>query len=132
MSITRFFDKELNAPLKNSRWSWGAVSVSGGAVYLRVWADEFETRDAKRWARLTRRAAFVDRPNHPGWLERKEHVLMVVEGAKSYAVVCRAKHPSGSPRQIASFNKKQVLVGGAVRTDCCGDHWLEIVDRRKM
>lgn len=131
MSITRFFDKQLNAPLRNPRWSWGAVSDSG-EVYLRVWADEFETKDGKPWVRLTRRSAYADKPKHLGWLERQEHVSMVVGGAKSYAVVCRKKDPNVRPRQIESFNKKQVLVGGAVTTDSCGDSWLEIVDRRKI
>ena len=57
---------------------------------------------------------------------------MVVRGAKSYAVVCRAKDPSTRPKEIESFNEIQLLVGGAVRTDSCGDSWLEIVGERKL
>lgn len=131
MSITRFFAKQLNAPLANGRWSWGAQCPSGG-IYLRVWADEFKSMDGKRWARLTRQSAFADRSSHPGWAERKRHVAVVAGGAKAYAVVCRAKDPKAATRQIASFKRDAVLVGGTVRVDSHGDHWLEIVGRKAV
>ena len=39
MSRSKLFEK-LGAPLRNFRWSWGAVSESGDA-YLAVWTDQF-------------------------------------------------------------------------------------------
>ena len=40
MSLSGYF-RSLGAPLKNYRWSWGAVSPVG-EVNLRVWTDELE------------------------------------------------------------------------------------------
>ena len=114
------------------RWSWGAVSKTG-EVYLRVWQDEFEKNCGKLWARLTRHSAFVARPRiHPGWQERLRHVALVESAVKSYALVLRAKDPAATTRKIAGFDHKEMRVGGEVRTDCQGDHWLEIVGRMKL
>ena len=125
------FSDRLRAPLKNVRWSWGAVSKTGDA-YLRVWADEIETIDGKRCARLTNHSAFKNKPKHPGYRERNEHVSMIKCGTKAYAVLCRAENAGAAPRKIASFDRKQLLVGGTVIQDSHGDDWLEIVGTRKV
>lgn len=130
MSISHLFER-LGAPLRNVRWSWGAVTATGD-VYLKVWTDELVTKDGKRWARLTRHSAFADRPGNLGWLERKKHVSMVEQGARSYALLCRAEDPQAETRTIASFDNRSLFVGGSVLTDPEGDHWLELVERRRL
>lgn len=40
-SISGFFDEVLDAPFKNARWSWGAISRDQTQVFLRVWQNEF-------------------------------------------------------------------------------------------
>lgn len=47
-SITQFFH-DLELPLKNARWSWGAQNKT--TVLLRTWADEFSGKE-KRVAEL--------------------------------------------------------------------------------
>lgn len=39
-SISAFFAENLNAPLANVQWSWGAENEKG--VYLRIWAIEVD------------------------------------------------------------------------------------------
>lgn len=129
-SVSQVF-RRIGAPLKNMRWSWGAVSDNGD-VYLKVWADEFDRVDGRLWARLTRHSAFAQNPGHPGWLERKRHVAMVQQGAKSFAIKCRAKDTNANPRTIASIDDKRLFIGGAVCTDSEGDSWLELVETRRL
>lgn len=59
-------------------------------------------------------------------------MALVEGGAKSYALVLRAKDPTATTREIAGFDHRETRVGGRVRTDCHGDHWLEIVGRMKL
>ena len=57
---------------------------------------------------------------------------MVRQGAKSFAVLCRAKDTKANPRTIASIDDKRLFIGGAVCTDSEGDSWLELVETRKL
>ena len=129
MSISSFFSK-LGAPLNNVRWSWGAVRDSDGAVFLRVWQQDGEFDDEKRIpvVQITDYDKYADAPYNPGWDERLKHIELVRKGAKCYLVMCRAKDPNVSPREIAGWNKKEVFVGGELR-EVKGDIWIEAVRR---
>ena len=71
MSRSKLFEK-LGAPLKNTRWSWGAISESGN-VYLAVWTDQFRGIKEKSFVRLTDNKASGSKPRNLGYLERLEH-----------------------------------------------------------
>jgi hypothetical protein len=130
MTLTSLF-KYLNAPLTNQRWSWGAVRASDGAVFLRVWQDEVVKSGQKRSARVTANAFFKDDETNPGYAERLRHVELIKNGAKSYMIMCAAVDTQASPRAIATFNEKEVFVGGTLKeTD--GDWWLELVSRQPV
>lgn len=124
MVISRFFEHELNAPLKNIRWSWGAMDGEGN-VYLRVWEDEFRSIDGKRHALVLRRLRAGDvRLGRQGRRERADHVERIRHGAKAFCVVCRAKDPGATPKSIDSF-ETSVLRGRRIVTKD-GNLYLEI------
>ena len=126
MSMADLFQK-LGAPLKNTRWSWGAVSEEGD-VYLRVWVDEFRKIDDKQTVRVTRHRTSGSNPENVGHKERLEHVAQIGAGAKSFCILCVAKDPNSHPRELASFDKKSIFVGGKLIQDG-EDFWLELTQR---
>ena len=128
MSISSFFSR-LGAPLKNVRWSWGAVRDSDGTVFLRVWQDrKFVDVDKKiPVMQVTDHEKYDERPI-PGWEERLKHIELVRKGAKCYLVMCRVRDPNASPREIAGWNEREVFVGGELR-EVKGDTWIEAVRR---
>ena len=122
MSRSQLFAK-LGAPLRNTRWSWGAVSESGD-VYLAVWTDQFRTIKEKDFVRLTHNKVSGSKPRNLGYLERLKHVDLIGKGAKSYCVLCAVKDELESPRRMLDFNRKELLVGGElIKND--DDWWLE-------
>jgi hypothetical protein len=126
MRITRFFEY-LGAPLKNKVWSWGACSLKGNDVVLRVWTDECTDFDLKRYVVLTNFERF-GHTKKPGWRERLRHLEMIKQGTRPILVFCRAVDPSSKPRRIAGFDDGSVSVGGGlVFKD--GNYWLEIKDQ---
>jgi putative restriction endonuclease len=110
LSISDFFKKVLGAPLKNARWSWGAVNPRTRQVFLRVWKDERDTVHGvdrihifgPDWGRSS-----------PGGPERRSHVQLIRSGAEGYGVLCVAKDPktTGS-RIIESFDDQRLLQFG--------------------
>ena len=123
MSLSSYF-RSLGAPLKNYRWSWGAVSPAGD-IYLRVWTDELGIIDETLCARLTNHEAYAhgDRRS-PGYEERKEHVARIGAGARAFCILCEAIDARSSPRKIKAFSKR--LFPGVRVVDFDGDQWLEL------
>ena len=130
MSLSSHFER-LGAPLTNSRWSWGAVG-GNGAVYLRVWQDRVVRRDGKQLVEVTHQEKYGDGRGRDnlGYAERLRHVGLIRDGAPSFMVMClsTAPHAPDSPREIQSYNEKDLFVGGDLH-ELDGDFWLEIVDR---
>lgn len=124
MSISAHFFS-LGAPLRNIRWSWGAVRNSDGAIFLRVWRDEKIHQDRRSFMRVTAHAHFVDRPQNLGWRERLRQVEEIKGGAIAYMIVCDAVDPSAVPRTIRKFDNKTIFLGGEL-LEYEGDSWLEL------
>ena len=127
MSLTAYFER-LGAPLKNSRWSWGAVREADGAVFLRVWQDQKVRLDGKTYMMVTHHDAYVGNKSSPGYRERLQHVELARDGRPTYMIMCLVDDPEASPRIIKSFNKDDVFVGGEL-IEHDGDAWLEFADR---
>lgn len=125
-SITQFFSA-LGAPLRMVRQSWGAVRTDG-AVFLRVWQDGCEKRDGIRYVQLTHLEKYGGDSSNFGYTERRRHVDLIREGAPCYLVMCLAKDPAASPRDIKSFNGETVFVGGALN-QFDGDWWIELAGK---
>lgn len=129
--IEAFFRTRLHAPLRNARWSWGAVREEDGAVFLRVWQDEKLKRAGSWYMRLTAHDFFADKAHNLGWQERLEHVKLTQSGAPSYMVMCEAVDPTAAVREIKGFDNHDVFVGGEM-VEHQGDLWLEMISRMSV
>ncbi|AFK70909.1 hypothetical protein A210_06420 [Pseudomonas putida SJTE-1] len=125
-SITQFFSA-LKAPLRMMRQSWGAVREDG-AVFLRVWQDRCETHDGVRYVQLTHLEKYGGDGSNFGYNERRTHVEMIRDGASCYLVMCLAKDTEASPRDIKSFNKDTIFVGGSLK-QFDGEWWVELAGK---
>lgn len=115
----------LGAPLVNPRWSWGAVRKSDGAVILRVWEDNVQTRNGREFVRVARERP----PSHPlshGARERLKHLELIRAGTPCYLIMCQAVDLAARPRRVKRFNARELFPGAAVQR--LGDIWL--VERR--
>jgi hypothetical protein len=99
MNISTFF-KLVKAPLKNTRWSWGATREDGSVV-LREWQHNV----AGGMCHISNPA---DRG--PGNTERLGHITQIRNGAGCYLVICQGNHTDG----ISSFNKRELWYGEEV------------------
>ena len=128
MSQKALFER-LGAPLANTRWSWGAVRMSDGAIFLRVWQDETMNRGNREFVRVAANEYFQkNAPKNLGYRERLNHLALVRNGARSYMIICVAIDVDATPRAVKSFNSDELYVGGQL-IDVDGDFWLEIVGR---
>jgi hypothetical protein len=122
-SLTGFFEL-LGAPLRNSRWSWGAVRERDGVVFLRVWDDQVELIDGVRVVLVYKH---IEGYRSPGIPERLRQLDLVREGAICFLVFCSADDPNHEPRSIAAFNVRYLNRGGRVIVSG-GDTWIEVGD----
>ncbi len=126
MSLTQFF-KKMKAPLCNQIWSWGST-MSDGTVLLRVWQDQVQKIDGKKYVAV---ADHNYTQNSPGYGERLAHIQSVRQGAKCYLVMCLAKDKEAMPRSIKSYNKDYLFVGGGtIEKD--GKIYMEIIDKKSV
>jgi hypothetical protein len=129
-SITDYF-RRLNAPLHNSRWSWGSVREADQALFLRVWGDESIGEGDLRYYRLTAYSTFESKPKDLGWLERQRHLALLQDpdrSAPTYMVICTAKDTAAEPRSIADFDSQTLFLGGDL-IQHEGDWWLQARNR---
>lgn len=115
----------VGAPLKNVRWSWGSVRVSDGVIFLRVWQDGTKKIDGKRFIWISDE---LPPDGDLGANERLQHTKLVKSGRRCYLIMCQAVDTTAAPRQVQSFNEKEVFVGGEViMKDGC--YWIELKSR---
>jgi hypothetical protein len=125
MPISAVFS-DLGAPLRNVRWSWGAVNSKSGAVFLRVWADETRKHNGQNVVRLTNRAHFEGRKSL-GYAERTNHIQHLRNGRPGYLIFCEAKEPGKIPRRLKSYRADLVFpTGGLCEVD--GDIYVQYLD----
>jgi hypothetical protein len=108
MKISEFFTDVLGANLANKRWSWGAVDPMTNRVFLRIWADNIETKNKKERVRVlveTDQQNYISR----GFAERRKHLNLIWEGAEGFGIVCTAVNPNAPERSIKSFDDKFFL-----------------------
>ncbi len=123
-SISAFFAEILEAPLRNARWSWGAVHPDTGAVYLRVWEGEIRTVNGIRYARLGTRLKPGRSPSRPGYRQRLEHVELIRQGAPARCILCRENDPPVNGRRIRPFCNTPIRGLRVCRFD--GEDWLAL------
>lgn len=125
MNRKAFFEM-LGAPLKNPRWSWGAVRSKDGTVFLQVWNDKIRSYDGSEFVQVSHRAADRSRPERPGNREREEHLSLIRNGAPSYLIIGEAVDPTETTRKIKHFNDAEVFPGGRV-VEIDGEVWIELL-----
>jgi hypothetical protein len=113
VTIDTFFEA-LGAPLRNVRWSWGAVRPDG-AIVLRVWKEQVQTRDGRAYAQIWKHGR--TKPTDLGRRERFEHVTKIEHGAPCFLIMCEAVDMSAKPRQIRTFDE-ELVPGGTFK-------WIE-------
>jgi len=127
MSIESFFHK-LGAPLKNPRWSWGAIGRDGD-VYLRVWQHETQRLLGKLYSCIYLHGIHDD--SNLGNNERWKQIQMIESGSKCFLIMCLAKDTKAPRLEIGSFNRREIFLGGnLLRSN--GDVWIEILGRRQV
>ncbi len=119
--------RRVRAPLTNNFWSWGAVR-DDGTVFLRVWQDERHASDGKQFIRLINHAAYADNSDNLGYQERLRHLQLIRNGAPTYLILCKAVDIDARPREIASFDEREVVRLGEIIV-INGDEWGEIAGR---
>src|SRR6185437_2424654 len=109
MNISQFFRTVLRAPLRNTRWSWGAVNEDHRTVYLRVWKDEVEPIDGQDAVQIW----WTDATDLSlGGNERKAQVELIQAGYAGYGVLCTATNTTVPPRVIAHFDDETLYPFG--------------------
>ena len=126
LSPSAFFVK-LGAPLKNIMWSWGAER-GDGTIFLRAWGDEMCKREGRTFFRLVNRKSYEGIGQNHGYNERLEHLDKLSKGAPGYVVMCAAVDRFQEPREIKSFDERQLFKLGAIAL-IDGDEWAEVIDR---
>lgn len=121
MSVSNMFQR-LGAPLKNIRWSWGAVSKCGD-VYLRVWEEDLTCLEGKRVVRVRLpRERQPDAFGKPGYKERVCHLKLIQSGSDSYGIVIRGRDAA----RIRDYISNKILIFGNLIEDDEGVYWLEV------
>lgn len=106
VSISEFFRTDLNAELRNVRWSWGAIDHSSGNVFLRVWSDQFLYRNGSQYVLV-----LGDwKSNRQGFKEREIHLEAISQGSRGYGVVCVAVDEGSRNRKIKYYDPDNLLV----------------------
>lgn len=120
--ITLHF-KDLEAPFKNQRWSWGSISSHDtNMVILRVWKDEVKEEDGCRQVLLTSKSKFEGK-NKPGYEERKKHIQIFNQFRKGYVVICEAQDIRATSRTIRSYDPTVLFPIEDITQDKNGDFW---------
>lgn len=108
--IADFF-ASLGAPLKNVRWSWGAERRDG-VIFLRAWEHDRESDDSGDYVVIAHATQLEGGAGAAGWAERWHHIERIRAGARCFVVMCVAKDVEATPRQIESFDARQLVIGG--------------------
>lgn len=127
MSQKEFF-ASLGVPVSTSRQGWGSVRPSDGAVFLRVWQDEFRTQDGRQFVRVTHHDSQEEDLRSSGDRERLQHIEQIRQGATCYLVMCQATDVNATPRAVKQFNEQEVFMAGEV-VELDGELWIELGSR---
>ena len=100
-------------------------------MFLVVWQDESMRRDSRNYSLVHNQVFWGSTTDSNGLNERRRHLDLVRESAKSYLIMARATNDRtpGTTRRIAELNSEEVFVGGELLEETNGNGWLERVAR---
>jgi hypothetical protein len=110
-NITNYFSDDLNAPLHNSRWSYGAVSRDGERVVLRAWGFEMKRIDDERAYKI----CGADWKKTPGRGERVEHIAAIEAGKHGELIICTPEDRTEKVLKIKDYGKDVFHIKRVVR-----------------
>ena len=116
MNISEYFERVLEAPLKNRQWSWGAENDH--AVFLRSWVPEYDGR---------RVYVLGDRDDYgsAGYGERIQHIDSVKSGKRGFVVLIEPADGWPEKRTIKRFEEQVRPIVGFEQDK---DKWYAILD----
>jgi len=126
MSFSSFI-ASLGCPLKNTRWSWCALSPDGRRAVFTLWEDCFERGpNGRRYPVLyhEERTELAGRPGYTELLEVVEHCLRNPE-TQLIGVLQKAKDPDAEPRVRESWQDDRVFLLTFER-DAVGELWVRL------
>lgn len=103
--ISKFF-LELGCPLRNVRWSWGALV--GEVLLLRTWDDEYTLKD--KTVTVLREPERYLQSDSFGLDERIVHLKALwAGGVAGYTVIAKVKDPTAHPRETEYYRDDVVF-----------------------
>lgn len=107
ISISALY-RGLGAPLRNSRWSWGAINHAKRILFLSVWEDEIKQHGERRLVRVTAHAELDPKTDY-GYRERLNHLEAIRDGIKAFLIFCRPISTTDRRRSLSSINSAQLF-----------------------
>lgn len=105
--ISQFF-AGLGFPLRNIRWSWGAMNADGTALLLRAWDDEYSFK--ARSVTVLRKPERYLISDSFGLDERIVQLKKLwAGGLAAYVVIATVKDASAHPREIKDYREDAVF-----------------------
>jgi hypothetical protein len=125
ISMSAFF-KQCGVPLRNSRWSWGAIE--GKAILLRTWADQLKAQG--KYVPVLSQPVELGGETSTGLAERIDHLRTLWGGGfAGYAVMATPVDDQASPRKIRNFDSEYVFAINSLIEDPNGSVWAELGER---
>lgn len=107
--------RDRGAPLRNTRWSWGAVNPETKDIFLSVWTDAVKEIEARKFVQVTGQG---DPKRNPGLRERLTHVDAILSGHRGFLIFCRPKKTNDHRRSVSSINSDELFpVIGSMKID---------------
>jgi len=133
MNTATFSDicKILGAPLRNTRWSWCALSPNGKRAIFTLWQDKFEGR---RYPILYHDDRDLNRnPERAGCVEIRNVVqhCLTHSTTETLGVLAKVRRPGHDPRVREWVDSRELLVL-KISVDQEGNPWAEIVGRKSL
>lgn len=105
--VWAFFRDELNAPPKNSRWSWGSYQPQLNRLFLLLWEDSVH-------GDLVAVHNSKYEGSSLGYSERLRHLQYIRAGAETFAALAKGEDTSAHGRRITQYDDENLLVLGEI------------------
>lgn len=121
---------QLHHPMVNHLWSGGGVNEDRKSVVLLVWQDNVVLHDDRWFVEILQspeKTNAADDKN--GRNERERHIKLIEDGYDCFLIMQIAVDSKASPRSRASFQDRDLRIGGEIITGENGRRMIEMVGR---
>ncbi|ACV34390.1 hypothetical protein [Accumulibacter sp.] len=103
----------LGCPLRNTRWSWSAVSADGRRALFTLWSDEVKNRQYVLYPTSLRRPREIpeeaDSRLGAEEIARNAHYAASTPGVEAFGVLTIAKDTNATTRERATYDDSTVF-----------------------